>query len=55
MVLIIREFPAYLYMEGGTFVVGPPYVCTVKSGHFPTGKHLKKPGALRNKLYSSSV
>jgi hypothetical protein len=34
IVLIISDFPAYLHMEGSTFAVDPPYVGTVKSGHF---------------------
>jgi hypothetical protein len=34
MMLVVCEFPAYLHMEGTTFVVGQPYVYAVKSGHF---------------------
>jgi len=55
MVLIICEFPAFLHMEGSTFVVVPSYVRTVISVHFQIGTILNKPGALHNKLYSSYV
>ena len=34
MVLIICEVSACLQLEGSAFVVGPPNVCTVKSGNY---------------------